>query len=174
MKFPHALVSARAHLIACAASLLLLTGPTALSAQQSGTGEGRFGTRNFAAEATELPDGTTIEVGHYYQVTFADDPSHPMDDQTAECVGQFRLSADGNPLSASGICYSKDVDGDGISYWWRLEAGGTADCPNICGVFGYLDGFGKFEGITGEGTWRVTAPFEEGNLGVWESSYSIP
>jgi hypothetical protein len=157
----------------CASLILLLGAPTALVAQQSGTATGRFGTRNISTQTTELPDGRSIDVNHYHQVTFADDPDHPLNNQTADCVGQFLMSADGNPVAASGSCYGKDVDGDGASFWWRMDTAGTADCPTLCGSFGYFAGFGKFAGITGTGTWRVTAPFEEGNLGVWEGSYSM-
>ena len=155
------------------ASLLLLAGPAALFAQ-SGSGEGRYGTRTFASETTELPDGRTLTTNHFHQVTFADDPSHVMNDLIGDCVGQFLASPDGNPLGANGICFNKDINGDGVSWWWRQEASGTADCPHICGVFGFLDGSGKFDGITGEGTWQVTAPFDLGGVGAWQITYTIP
>lgn len=159
--------------ITCTTLMVLLAGPTALLAQQSSAVKGRYGTRTTASQTTQMPDGRTVEVNHYHQVTFADDASHPLNNQTADCIGQFLMSAEGNPVSASGSCYGKDADGDGVSYWWRMREAGTAACPNLCGSFGYFSGYGKFKGITGGGTWQVTAPFPEGSLGTWEGSYSI-
>lgn len=161
-------VPSRAHLFACSVSLLLLAAPAALAAQQTMSGEGVYGTRNFAAETTELPDGRTLTVNRFHQVTFAADKSHALHDLAGECVGQLLASSDGSPLTGSGFCYQRNVEGDGVSWWWRQDSGGTADCPNICGTFGFVDGFGKFEGISGEGTWQVTAGFEDGGLGAWQ------
>lgn len=159
--------------ITCTTVLLLIAGPTVLVAQQSGKATGRFGTRTIASEITEMPGGGAMELSHYHQVTFADDASHPMNNQTADCVGLFLTSPEGNPVSASGSCFGKDAEGDGLSFWWRMDKAGTADCPNLCGSFGYFAGYGKFKSVSGTGTWRVTAPFPDGNLGVWESSFSM-
>ena len=168
MKLPNHAVTSWKHRFACSVALLLLAAPATLAAQQTVSGEGHYGTRNFSAETTELPDGRTLMVTHFHQVTFADDANHALHELAGECAGQQLMAADGTPVSGSGICHMRDVEGDGVSWWWRHDEGGTADCPNICGTFGYLGGFGKFEDATGEGTWQVTAGFEDGGLGAWK------
>ncbi len=157
----------------CATLILVLAGPSLLFAQRSGSGKGRFATQILSSDVTELPDGRTVQVSHYHQATFAEDPNHPLDNQKADCVGLFVSSEDGTPIAASGSCYGRDAAGDGVSYWWRRDKVGTADCPNGCGSFGLYAGFGKYSGITGNGTWRVDPAFPDGNMGTWESSYSL-
>ncbi len=157
----------------CATLLLLLVAPTMLLAQQ-GMAKGQFGSRITASQTTDLPDGRSIVVNHYYQATFADNARHPLNNLAADCVGQLLMSQDGNPLSASGFCFGKDTAGDGLSFSWRMEEAGTSACPALCGTFRLVNGFGKFTGVTGNGSWRVTAPFADGNMGVWESSFSVP
>lgn len=138
----------------------------------AGSGKGRYGLHNITSSTTEMPDDRTIMVSHYHQVVFADDPAHPLDETGADCVGQFIMSGD-QVLAASGACYGRDAEGDGFSYWWRMDKGGTADCPDLCGSFGYFDGYGKYKGITGKGTWVRTSTTPQGGAGTWEGSYSI-
>jgi hypothetical protein len=91
----------------------------------------------------------------------------------ADCVGLFVVSADGAIVAASGSCYSQDAAGDGLSYWWRMEKGGTADCPDLCGSYGYFAGYGKYQGITGAGNWERQGLVADGSVGVWDGTYSM-
>jgi hypothetical protein len=153
---------------------LVLASPTVVLAQQSGEGGGRYATRDVSAETVELPDGRSVQTTHYSQATFADDPSNPLDNHLGDCVGQFILSADGTPSAASGSCYSRDGDGDGVSYWWRMDESGTASCPDVCGSFGVFAGYGKYEGLTGTGTWQRTTVFPDGGTGTWDLIAGLP
>ena len=70
-------------------------------------------------------------------------------------------------------CFSRDGDGDGVSYWWVVDSAGTEDCPDLCGSFTYYGGYGKYAGMTGSGTWRRNALVGGMGMGTWSSSYSI-
>ncbi len=81
-------------------------------------------------------------------------------------------SRDAKILSGSGVCYPKDVHGDGTSLRWKIEQAATATCPDQCGSFSYLDGYGRFKGITGTGTWVRTHLFSDGAMGTIASTYT--
>jgi len=155
-------------------TILALAAAIPVAEAGSGKSQGRYATHNTMAETTELPDGGSVVVGHFKQFTFADDARHPIDNGAQDCTGVTRLDADGNTVSASGSCFGTDEDGDRMSWWWRQEETGTTACPNACGVWGFFAGDGKYEGIKGSGTWKVTARFEDGGVGVWKGEYSIP
>jgi len=157
-----------------AAAILTIVATPAVFAGDSGSGSGRFATHNGSTEVTSLPDGGRVEVAHYHQTVFASQAGHPLDNTNADCVGMYVFSADGAPSSASGSCFGKDADGDGTSYWWRLDKAGTSDCPGLCGSWGYFDGTGKFKGISGNGTFKQSTIFPDGSTGTWKGSYSIP
>lgn len=156
-------------ILVCA--LLLLASTVAVAG--SGSGKGRYATYTVSDRTTELPGGGSVSISHYHQFVFADDPTHPLDDTNADCVGQFILSGD-EVVSASGVCYGNDAAGSGFSYWWRMDEGGTEECPDLCGSFGYFDGYGKYDGISGKGTWTRTTVTPQGGSGTWEGTYSIP
>ncbi len=159
--------------MAAALSALLLVSPSLLLAQ-SGQSGGRWSSQNLAEKTTELADGRTVVIGHAAQATFADDADHPLDNQRAECASQTVLSADGAVMSGNGACFSRDDDGDGLSYWWVVDSVGTEDCPDLCGSFTYYGGYGKYAGTTGGGTWRRNALVGGMGMGTWSGSYSMP
>ncbi len=158
--------------ILLAALLVILS--TSVVAQTSGSATGRYVTFDISQDVQELPDGTSVVLNHYHQNAFAEDDNHPIDNTSAMCVGKLNLSADGSVVSGNGSCFSSDGDGDGASFWWRMTHGGTDDCPDLCGEWGYFAGDGKFEGIEGVGTWQRTTLFSDGSSGVWDGSYTIP
>ena len=133
---------------------------------------GRYATRNLSTDSTDLANGGRVDVVHH-QATFADQPDHPLDNTVADCVGMYRITPDGTLGSASGSCFSRSASGDGTSYWWRFEKQGTADCPGLCGTWGFYDGFGKFKGISGTGTWQQTADFGDGGMGTWTATTNL-
>ncbi len=159
--------------LAAALPALLLASPSLLLAQ-SGQSAGQWSSQTLDEEATELADGRTVIMGHAAQATFADDADHPLASQRAECASQTVLSADGEVMSGNGTCFSRDADGDGLSYWWVIDSVGTEDCPDLCGSFTYYGGYGKYAGTTGGGTWRRTALVGGMGMGTWSGSYSIP
>lgn len=152
------------------AVVLMVSVPGAFGAD---AGSGRFANHNMSTQSSDLPGGGRIDVVHYHQVTFADQPGHPLDNTIADCVGLYRFSKDDAVESASGSCFGRDADGDGTSFWWRLEAQGTADCPTMCGVWGYYAGSGKFDGISGGGTWQQTTVFPDAGTGTWQGTHSL-
>ncbi|MEN8143442.1 MAG: hypothetical protein ABFS14_00695 [Gemmatimonadota bacterium] len=154
-------------------SALLMGSPTILLAQ-SGQAEGQYSSHVVSADTAEMADGSMALMFRGVQSTFADNEDHPLDNQRADCVGHLRISADGSDTSGSGACFSKDADLDGVSYWWVVEEGGTEACPGLCGSFAYYGGYGKYEGMSGDGSWHRTDIIGDLSTGTWESSYSIP
>ncbi len=153
---------------------LALCIPLTAYAQKSGSATGRYSTFTISQDMEELPDGTTTMNMYYHQAAFSDKPGHPIDNTTANCVGLLRLHADGTFASGSGSCFSTDAEGNGASFWWRATDAGTTSCPDLCGAWGYFAGYGKFAGITGEGTWTRTSLFTDGSIGKWTGSYKLP
>ena len=145
--------------------------PGALHAQTSG--EGRYATFNTDVEEMEMPDGGMMVLSHYRQVVFADRADNPLDGLPADCIGQFLVGPDGKTRAASGTCFGHDEAGNGASYWFRMDAAGTAQCPDMCGSFGYFAGYGKYAGIEGEGTWRREATTPTGGHGSWKGTYKL-
>lgn len=160
-------------LIVCA--VLVFAGSTTLFAGDSGKGSGHFTNHFNDVTVSEMPDGSTVQLIHYSSMSVSDDPGNPSANTAGECVGALRLNAAGNVTSGSGSCFVKAEDGQGFSYWWQVEKAGTADCPQLCGVWGYFGGYGSFAGLQGTGTWKVTAQFgESGSMGTWTNTYSMP
>lgn len=157
------------------AVIVMIAGPaTSVLAQMSGSTSGRYATYTLSDDMQEMEDGSSVVLSHYHQTAFADDTSHPIDNTSSMCVGQFKMNADGGLDAGYGSCFSSDSDGNGASFWWRMTHGGTDDCPDICGEWGYFAGDGNFAGIEGEGTWMRTTLFPNGSTGTWEGHYSIP
>jgi len=134
---------------------------------------GRYATNNGQQTTQELADGSKVQISHYSQITFADDKSHPLDNVSSDCVGRFRTSADGAFISADGMCTSFDAAGDTASFWWRADKSGTADCPDLCGSWGYFNGTGKYKGIVGSGTWVRDTMFPNGSSGTWKGEAKL-
>jgi hypothetical protein len=156
-------------------AIVMLAVPVAsVLAQMSGSASGRYSTYTVSQDLQEMEDGSGVILTHYHQKTFADDKGHPMDDMSSMCVGTLKVNTEGRVDSGYGSCFQETSDGDGVGMWWRMTHGGTADCPDICGEWGYYAGDGKFAGIEGGGTWQRTTLFADGSSGSWEGSYSMP
>ncbi len=153
--------------------LLILVAP-AVFGGDSGTATGRFATHTMSTDSTELPDGGRVDIVHYNQFAFSDQPGHPIDNTTADCVGRYLFSNDGDVEAASGICFATDAGGNMTSFWWRFEEAATANCPLMCGSWGYFDGTGKYKGVSGTGTWKQSSVFGDDGVGTWKGSFSTP
>lgn len=154
---------------------LIAVGSLTALAGDSSSGSGHFTNHISNVQVTEMPDGSMVQMMHYSNMSLADDPKHPSFNTANECVGELRINAAGVVSSGAGSCFAKAVDGHGFSYWWQVEKAGTADCPNLCGTWGYFGGYGRFEGLQGQGSWKVTASFEgTGDIGTWTNTYSMP
>ncbi len=157
--------------VACVVATFLMISASGAFGQESGSG--RFATHTMSTTSTDLPGGGRVDVVHYHQATFADQPGNPLDNNAADCVGMYRITTEGTIGSASGSCFSNDAEGNGSSFWWRLEQQGTPDCAGMCGAWGFYAGFGKFEGISGGGVWQQTSQFPDGGTGIWMGTYSM-
>ena len=152
-----------------AAVALLFVSAGATAAESAGT----FANVNGKSTTTTLPDGRTEVISHYTQITSSNKADDPVGNTESACVGRFVQSGDGAVLSASGICFSTNVSGDGGSWWWKADEIGTSKCPDMCGSFGWIDGHGKFKGISGMGTWVRTAVLANSAMGTYKSTYSL-
>jgi hypothetical protein len=134
---------------------------------------GRYATHNSHEVTQELPDGTKVVVSHYSQISFASDPTHPLDNVSSDCVGRFHVSAEEAFISADGMCTSFNSEGETTSFWWRADKANTADCPDLCGSWGYFNGTGKYKGIEGSGTWVRNTLFHNGSSGTWKGTAKL-
>ncbi len=154
----------------------LLAVPLLMGVSMSGLAEetgGRYATHNSHEVTQEMPDGTKVVVSHYSQITFASDSSHPLDNVSSDCVGRFHTTADDAFISADGMCTSFTAQGDTASFWWRADQANTADCPDLCGSWGYFNGTGKYKGIEGSGTWVRNTLFHNGSSGTWKGNAKL-
>jgi len=154
------------------ASIALLFGAAAASAQMKGTSKGNYATMQPALDTMKTADGTMLIGGHYTQVTFANDATSPLNNTKDKCNSLMVVGKDGKTVSYSGSCFGLDAAGNGESFWWRQTEAASATCPSFCGVWGFFSGSGKFANITGGGTWKAAAAFADGTgMGTWEGSY---
>lgn len=155
--------------IACLTGTVLLAASTnALAADSTG----RYFEHTTSETETTLPDGRTALVYSAKQHSISDKADDPFNEASSDCFGRIILSKDGDVLSGSGMCFTKDVSGDGLNHAWKVEAVGTAECPGMCGSFRIVDAYGKFEGTTGSGTWTRTHEFSDGTAGTYKSTYT--
>lgn len=152
------------------ASSLLLAASANVFAEES---KGRYFENTVSERETTLPNGTTVVVFNTKQHAISDKPSDPFNNVLGDCMGRMILSAEGNMLSGSGMCFLLDHDGDGLNQAWIFEEAGTSACPDMCGSWRIVDGFGKFKGTTGSGTWARTHVFADGTMGTYESTYTL-
>ncbi len=143
----------------------------AAAAQSS---QGPFTSYTTAIDTTVLDDGIVQIVQHYRQTTMAQDPSFPLHNIISDCIGLFRISRTGVPETAHGSCFSRDVDGHGSSFWWRMEEAGTATCETLCGVWGMYGGYGRFANLSADGTWVQEIDFGDGSIGTWTGMIRQP
>jgi hypothetical protein len=150
-----------------AAAALLAVSATA----SAGESTGNYSTYTGKEQVTTLADGRKIVLSHYYQLSRSDKADDPINGMDSDCIGRFLLDKDGKMVSGSGSCFSHNDSGDGSFWWWKMDETGTAKCPDACGSFGYVDGFGKLKGVTGGGTWVRTDVMAKGSMGTYKSSY---
>lgn len=152
-------------------TLALLTVSAAAAAQSSG----HYYNHTTSEKRIALPNGNTAILSHFFELTATDKANDPMNHLAGSCSGQFIVSKDGKTLAGDGICFSKDTEGDSLTHWWKMDAAGTASCPNVCGSYGYMQGTGKFKGVTGGGTWKQTHRFgHEASSGTFTPSNRTP
>jgi hypothetical protein len=98
--------------------------------------------------AAELPSGGSIGVFTGRETQVINDPSDPGHMATGKCYGVFEVSAEG-AYSDRGNCVYTDRDGETFSIKFSTA-------PGAGGTHEYTGGTGKWEGVTGSGTYEVT------------------
>jgi hypothetical protein len=158
--------------ILTAITLALLTASAAAVAAQD---SGHYYNHVTSEKKIPLPNGNTAILSHFFEMTTTDNANDPMDHLAGSCSAQSIVSKDGKTLAGSGVCFSKDSDGNSLTHWFKLDETGTARCPHGCGSYGYLAGTGKFNGVTGGGTWKQTHKFGDvASSGTFKQTSSKP
>ncbi len=140
-----------------------LVAPTTVLAQETITFSGRYTIGPVSWEEREIPGGRTIRTATFTKIFLTDDTTNPFNNMTADCVGTGVVSDEDTLIAGGGFCFLTGTDGDGCWMWYRSD-----------GSHGIYNGFGKFEGLTGGGTFEVVALFSDGERGgvaVWEGTY---
>lgn len=120
---------------------------------------------------TPMADGTHARVIHYHQATTSDKADSPLAGKTSECVGRMIVSSAGKVVSGHGFCFSDDGAGNGASWSWRVEEAGTPKCPQMCGTFKWLEGYGNTKSATAAGTFMQTQAGKDGGVGTYTVKY---
>jgi hypothetical protein len=149
-------------LFATAASVLLICFGSMMAENFSKKGKTYYA--RVSQEDEELSDGRILRkarsTGH---IVF--DDGTPGRSQT--CFTSTLIEKGMTEWTGGGHCHEVDGDGDLIWIWLKLNHGGNR--------WGYIQGTGKFNGIAGEGTSRVTKEWPDGNFVVeWQVDYEIP
>jgi hypothetical protein len=153
------------------AVVVLSSSASAFAAKSSGD----FQQITIEEHSQELGNGLTVSHAKTKIMTPSTQGNSPMDGRVHNCNNYFIVNQEGTPVAGSGHCFSHDGDGNGTWYDWTMNSGPSGRCPVACGTWRFTGGFGKFAGITGNGTWIQTKEFTDGSsLGKWENEYTMP
>jgi hypothetical protein len=151
-------------LIVCAAALLM---PGLAVAQESVSGI--YANFNLVQTDVKTAEGTIMRHTTVDQYSTTSTPDSPFNNVKLKCHGLEVLSEAGASVASAGTCIGSNPAGDVFWEWWRTTESGTEACPVECGVWAIYHGTGAFEGMTGEGTWKVTAVYpDQTGAGVWD------
>ena len=152
----------RSLLIPALTALLLLPAGTAAAREVTGGGEGAF----VPTEEERVPLGDGRFLRHYRSTGFVtgESDTNPFHDTEQTCSGTELLDAEGAVVRTAGHCGGTDAAGDVWWIWFRGDAEG--------GVWGLLDGTGKFSGMKGSGSMRVLRRWPNGKYTLrWEGRW---
>ncbi len=142
----------------------LLPSSFAQAAEQKGSGTVTY--VPVVSGASELADGRTVVRSGSKGIILSDDESIPFHLAGESCGGTTIISADGTRTWGSGYCDAIDKDGDAWWIWWRIEGDGS--------TWGFLEGTGKYEGITGGGTTKTLVRLPDGRQTIhWEGTWQV-
>jgi hypothetical protein len=113
-----------------------------------------------------LADGRTVTRQVLSGTAMNDDPDTPLSKASQDCMFTTVTAADGRSFSSGGYCDGMDADGD--VYWAYGHASEKG------GKWYYLGGTGKFEGLTGGGTYELALQWPDGKvLATWEGTGTL-
>jgi len=119
-----------------------------------------------SASSSKLADGRTVARQVLRGTAIADQPGTPLSLVSQDCMFTTVTAADGKAFQSGGYCDGLDADGD--VYW----AVGTA--TEAGGEWHYIGGTGKFEGLTGGGTYKLAETLPDGKiLATWDGSGTL-
>jgi hypothetical protein len=159
--------------IAVAVVSLLATTADAQQLPKSGKYKGTFASHLVAevAQTYELEKGHVFVLGRAHGV-FLNDVADGFLDKTEVTCALANDIVDGVLTAGHGYCIIADKDGD--KAFSVFQGKGTA--PGIiAGTFQWTGGTGKFTGIRGNNTYRVTAIGKNpASWIVWEGEWQLP
>ncbi len=126
---------------------------------------GMIANKTPAPQITKFKDGHSIMRVSSVGVVLSDDPKGPFNGSKSACAGLFTIAADGKSSAGRGSCGYVDKAGD--VYWLSWQgtlAGGTYKLDG---------GTGKFQSLTGGGSYTAAASGDGVSITKFEGSYEI-
>ena len=116
---------------------------------------------------TSLANGNEARRLKFSLTVVTDDPKNPINLGSQDCFATYVFTKEGQPLSGKGFCDGITAGGD---LWWialELQPDGTTRWTNLGGI-------GKLAKLTGSGTTRTLAQFDDGKtIARFEGTYSM-
>ena len=139
---------------------------SAVHAGQKMNGSGHNANQNVSTETKKLADGRMLMRIHDAVVIMGNNPGNPFHLTSLDCFSTFIATPDAKSGNGGGYCQGLDKDGDA---WWISFRGDFAG-----GTWTFIGGNGKFEGVTGGGTYKPVAQMEGGrSLSVWDGTWEL-
>lgn len=92
---------------------------------------------------------------------------HPANLVNRVCGGGFKIAADEKSGAGVGTCAYTDLDGDVFHVSWQSTF--------VEGTWKIVGGTGKFQGFSGQGTFRPTRKYDNAwSISLWEGECSLP
>ena len=126
---------------------------------------GMIANRTLAPQITKFKDGHSIMRVSSVGVILTDDPKGLFNGSKSACAGLFTIAADGKSSAGRGSCGYVDKAGD--VYWlsWQGTLAG--------GTYKFDGGTGKFQSLTGGGSYTAVASGDGVSVTKFEGSYEI-
>jgi len=113
-------------------------------------------------QTQKFDSGTTILLVGNRGVVMTDDPKHPQNGAKSACNGSVALAKDGKPMGGKGSCSYTDKEGD--LFWLTWDASGT---------WAYNGGTGKFDSLSGSGTYKTVSSGNGVEAVSFEGTYKL-
>ncbi len=126
---------------------------------------GMIANKTPAPQITKFKDGHTIMRVSSVGVILTDDPKGIFNGSKSACSGLFTIAAGGKSSAGRGSCGYVDKAGD--VYWlsWQGTLAG--------GTYKFDGGTGKFQSLTGGGSYTAVASGDGVSVTKFEGSYEI-
>ena len=154
------------YLISAGAAVLYLALAPGSAAQEN-SDSGSFSFSTASSEEMPLSEGIVLMRVVSSGMILADDPASPLNRSATTCSGSTVINAATQTAATAGYCDMVNADGDVWTAWYEGDQDG--------GVWGFLVGTGKFEGVQGEDMYRVGDGWADGRgINYWEVTYTLP